>query len=82
MRVRSTGLGKTEMIAFPEMIKLHEGNLILSIRATEPISWHIRIALNHKDIRMMIKEALTFSNICFLISSFISRKEPKPPLDF
>ena len=82
MRVRSTGLGKTEMVAYPEFIKQKDGHLILSIRSTEPVSWHIRIALNFKDIRMMVKEALVFSTVWYIISSFLRRKEPTPPLDF
>ena len=58
MRVRSTGLGKTEMICEVTSLKRQNDHLIMQLRATEPTVWQIRAALTYKDILRMLKVGL------------------------
>ena len=65
MRVRSTGLGKQQMKAEVNSIKLIPKNSILmQCETTEPVRWHIRIVLGHDDcikiIGQMLKPSILF----------------------
>ena len=55
MRVRSTGLGTTMMVARIGSIKRLEGSLLMVMESSEPVKWKIRIALTYKDILMILK---------------------------
>lgn len=58
MKVQSTGLGKTVMVAqFKELFKSDFDNhpvLQLTMEATEPLHWTIKVYLEPKDIRTAI----------------------------
>ena len=55
MKVQSTGLGKTVMVAqFKELFKTNFDNqqvLQLTMEATEPLHWTIKVYMEPKDIR-------------------------------
>jgi hypothetical protein len=55
MKVQSTGLGKTVMVAqFKELLKTDFDNqqvLQLTMEATEPLHWTIKVYMEPKDIR-------------------------------
>lgn len=51
MRVRSTGLGKTELTCTADSLKcLKHGYLLMNVMSIEPVQWHIRIVLTYRDI--------------------------------
>ncbi len=58
MKVQSTGLGKTVMVAqFKELFKTDFDNqqvLQLTMEATEPLHWTIKVYMEPKDIRTAI----------------------------
>jgi len=58
MKVQSTGLGKTVMVArFKELLKTDFDSqpvLQLTMEATEPLHWTIKVYLEPKDIRTAI----------------------------
>ena len=62
MKVNSTGLGKTTMVAhFEELSKVNENDsaaMKLTIEATEPVHWTIKATVGGDDIRGFIKLAL------------------------
>jgi hypothetical protein len=71
MRVNSTGLGKTTMIADFEGFQTsvsdllagqYVGNngdyIVLGVEAVKPIHWTIRIAMDGQDLRSLILKAL------------------------
>ena len=62
MRVRSTGLGKSEMTARIDTMESKAGYLILHIRSTAPVLWHIRGAVTYKEVYsilwMLIKRGI------------------------
>ena len=56
MRVRSTGLGNTEMVAgFARLKPVENGFIIMEMHSTEPVHWKIRVALTGADLRNLLK---------------------------
>ncbi len=70
MKVNSTGLGQTTMVAsFTQLIKDPEGEEIkLKIESSEPIHWVITATLNGGDLRNFIKLLLKPSILYHAIS--------------
>ena len=78
MRLRSTGLGKTELVAEVESLTPQKGSLILSIRAIQPVSWHIRASMGKSDTIRLLKLLLRLSvikHILLLLFSKSSKEE-------
>ena len=80
MRVRSTGLGRTEMVLKQESLTTRDGYLLLSLRSTEPVRWHVRILIERRDIGQLLLSALKGSLFFWLLSLF--RKPTAPPTDY
>lgn len=78
MRIKSTGLGKTELIGHIENIKRVDDYLVVSMRTAEPVRWHVRIALTPKDIRQMIRAGLSGPNVVYVLSKLFDKKEAAP----
>jgi len=59
MKVNSTGLGKTTMVAhFANLTKLEDNGtaaMVLNIEATEPVHWSIKATVGGDDLRMFLK---------------------------
>jgi hypothetical protein len=68
MKVRSTGLGKTELTAH---VSEFSGNLenaqqlIMKIEATEPVHWYITAFLTGKDLRQILLMVLKKPGVIF-----------------
>jgi hypothetical protein len=82
MLMRSTGLGKTELVAVIKDVKPQSDHLIMYVDTTEPVKWKIRCTLTLKDAKKLIAVSMKFSIIAFVCS--ISRwfREPEHPGDF
>ena len=80
MRVRSTGLGRTEMVLKQESLTVKDGYFLLSLRSTEPVHWHVRILLDRKDIIRFILLAVRGSFLQWLPTLF--KKPATPPSDY
>lgn len=81
MRVASTGLGETELIADITSLK-PEGDLLgLHAMATSPSEWHLITYLEPKDIRPVVVGFLRPSILWAILLSFIfpwkKGKEPE-----
>ena len=74
MRVRSTGLGKTEMICEVSSLARQNDHLIMRLRSTEPTVWHIRAALTYKDIIRMLKVGL-FVIVLYVLTGWRTVKD-------
>jgi hypothetical protein len=82
MRVRSTGLGKTEMVCIIGSVKPLDGHLMMTLEAIEPVRWHIRTVMTYKDILKLIRIG-TFSILLYLITGVRTIfKDPPPPTDY
>jgi hypothetical protein len=82
MLMRSTGLGKAELVAEIVALKRQGDYLIMELQTTTPVRWKIRSALSHKDLRMLLKAMMTASALSFLFNVRAWFKEPQHPGDF
>jgi len=82
MLMRSTGLGKAELVAEIVGLKRQGDYLIMELRTTKPVRWKIRGGLSHKDLRMLIKAMMKLSVLSFLFNLRAWFREPVHPGDF
>lgn len=82
MRMKSTGLGKTELIGNFEGISLSGDYLVLSVKTTAPVKWHVRTALSRKDAIEMLKLVLRPRTLLFFLSCLGNRRKGEPPKDY
>lgn len=81
MRIRSTGLGKTELILKPDNLAIKEGCLLFSLRTTEPVNWRVRVLVERKDIGKLFLLMLKGSPFLWLLSALFRKPSP-PPTDY
>ncbi len=77
MKVNSTGLGQTTMIAaFTQLFKDPDGGetLKLKIESSEPIHWVITATLEGADLRNFIRLLLKPSILYYAISLMLKKK--------
>ena len=77
MKVNSTGLGQTTMVAaFTQLFKDPDGgeSLKMKIESSEPIHWVITATLGGADLRNFIKLLLKPSIIYYAISLMMKNK--------
>ena len=82
MLMRSTGLGKAELVAEITGLKRQGDYLIMELQTTKPVRWKIRGGLSHKDLRVLIKVMMQLSVLSFLFNLRAWFKEPTHPGDF
>ena len=82
MLMRSTGLGKTELVAEIQDCTAQGDHLILLVNTTEPVKWKVRCTLTLKDMRVLIVKCIKFSIIEFILNPFRWFREPEHPGDF
>lgn len=82
MLFRSTGLGKTELVAQIADVTRQGDYLILHIDTLEPVRWRIRAAINLKDARALLKAVLKLSIFAFLVVPTHWLKKAEHPGDF
>jgi hypothetical protein len=85
MLFRSTGLGKTELVAQidkAEGITRQGDYLVLHVVTLEPVRWKIRAAINYKDLLDVLRACLKSSIITFVLWPFRALRKPEHPGDF
>ncbi|GAG06887.1 unnamed protein product [marine sediment metagenome] len=82
MLFRSTGLGKTELVAEIDHIERRGDYLVLHVNTLEPVRWKIRGAISYNDLMTLLKAALKASVIAFLLSPFRAFRQANHPGDF
>jgi len=85
MLFRSTGLGKTELIAEIDKTQgiTRKGDyLVLHVATTEPVRWKIRAAINYKDLLAVLGSCLKMSVIAFILWPLRAFRQAKHPGDF
>ena len=58
--MRSPGLGKTELSGHFESLERKGGWLILHVKITDPVRWHVRVAMNFRDIKVITQIVFKF----------------------
>ena len=81
MKVRSTGLGKTEMVAgFHRLESMGNEYIVMEMHATEPVKWGIRIALTGVDLRKLLKLMFNKPSTGLVILGLLFRRTNKKPV--
>jgi hypothetical protein len=78
MRLRSTGLGRTEMEADVVDIKKVDDLVIFFANTTAPVKWRTRMAFQEKDLRDLVLNMLKPRNLLFILSALFSSKKAVP----
>jgi len=82
MRMRSTGLGATELIGEISDLERVGDYLILHVNTTEPVRWHLRTAMNFRDMMKVTKMMFKPSNLLFLITHLFYNPKEEKPIEF
>jgi len=82
MLFRSTGLGKTELVAKISSVTRQGDYLILHVDTIEPVRWRIRAGVSLKDLRTLVMALIRLSIIKFLLIPTHWFKKPDHPGDF
>jgi len=75
MRLRSTGLGKTEPEGEVISVKKVDDVLIFYVDIVKPVKWYTRMAFQEKDLRDLVKAMLKPRNLWFIIRALFSSAE-------
>jgi len=75
MRLRSTGLGKTELEADIVNVKRVDDLVIFFVNTTKPVKWQTRMGFQEKDLRGLILALLKPANLTFVIKALLSGKK-------
>jgi len=67
MRLRSTGLGRTEVLGELLEIRRVQDVLIFFVNTTEPVKWRTRMAFQEKDLRTLVWSLFKLRNLWFII---------------
>ena len=84
MRMRSTGLGKTELIGKVDDLTCVGDYLVLHVRTLEPVRWHVRAALNLGEMIKVLVLVLKPRNLIFALTHIFKpmSKPGSPPPEF
>ena len=82
MLMRSTGLGKAELVAEITDLKRQGDYLIMELQTLQPVRWKIRGGLSHQDLRMLLKAMAKLSVLAFFFNLRAWFRPPRHPGDF
>lgn len=70
MRLRSTGLGKTELEAKIVEVKRIDDVVVFYVKTTKPVKWKVRMVFQERDLRSLIGAILRPANLRYILRSF------------
>ena len=76
MRMRSTGLGKTELKAHISSIERVDDSIVFKVKTTEPVRWEVRNLFQQQDIPRLIGLLLKPANVFFLLRALMKKSAP------
>ncbi|MBI2304605.1 MAG: hypothetical protein HYU86_07665 [Chloroflexi bacterium] len=83
MRIRSTGLGRQELIGkFDKLSRAGDRHVVLSIRTTHPVRWHVRVAMDRDDIMEMMKLLFQGPTLSYMVDGLWRPKGPEETLNY
>lgn len=73
MRLRSTGLGRTELEGEVIGIKKVDDLVIFFVNTTKPLKWRTRMGFQEKDLRDLVWQILKPGNLLFVVKALLLR---------
>ena len=71
MRLRSTGLGRTEMEADLIQIKKVDDLVVFFVNTSKPVKWRTRMGFQERDLRDLILQLLRPRNFWFVLKALL-----------
>jgi hypothetical protein len=83
-RLRSTGLGKTEIQAHITKLRVDQDLLVMEMQTTKPVRWHVRVGLHPEDRLKLVKFLfkLNFKLLRFVFNWNSNKEKPSQLTDF
>ena len=78
MRLKSTGLGKTELEADIVNIKKVDDLLIFFVDVTKPVKWHTRMGFQDRDLRNLVLALFRPRNLSFVFKALLCSRKKVP----
>jgi len=75
MRLRSTGLGRTELEAKIVDVRRVDDLVVFYVNTTKPVKWRVRMAFQEQDLRRLIIAILKPKNLWYVIRTLFSNQE-------
>jgi hypothetical protein len=72
MRLRSTGLGNTELEAKIVNVKKVDDLVIFFVDVTKPVKWHTRMGFQERDLRELVLGLLKPKNLLFVSKALLA----------
>lgn len=82
MRLRSTGLGRTELEAELIGIKKIDDLVIFFVNTTKPVKWRTRMGFQERDLRDLVLNLIKPRNLMFILKALISPNKQVSKDDF
>jgi hypothetical protein len=83
MRLRSSGLGTTELEAEVMRIKKFDDLVVFSVNTTKPVKWRVRLGFQEIDLRALIRAIMAPNNLRFVVTGLLSpNKKTERTKDF
>ena len=82
MLMRSTGLGKTELVADIQGLQRKGDHLVLYMDTLDPVRWKVRATVTLKEVKRLILICLKFSVFAFLLNPVRWFRTPSHPGEF
>ena len=73
MRLRSTGLGKTELEGEIVDVRRVDNVVIFFVDITKPVRWRVRMAFQERDLRELIGAMLKPKNFRYIMRALFLR---------
>ena len=81
MRLRSTGLGATELFGDVTDMEKSMSGVLMRVKISKPVVWRVRILLQQRDLRKMVLQLLKPKNIWFMIKTLLSNPNASTQVD-
>jgi hypothetical protein len=78
MRLRSAGLGKTELEGDIVDIKKVDDLVIFCVNTTKPVKWRTRMGFQEEDLRRLVWAILRPRNLWFVIRALLFPRKKVP----
>jgi len=78
MRLKSTGLGRTELEGEIVNIKKVNDLVIFFVDVTKPVKWHTRMGFQEKDLKELILALLRPRNLSFVLKALLFNRKQVP----
>ncbi len=73
MRLKSTGLGNTELEAKIVNVKRVDDLVIFYADVIKPVKWHTKMAFQVKDLRTIVREVLKPNSLRYILKALLFR---------